>query len=160
MSRIRWLADCCGTSSERRAIESPGGWSLGDALLLFGWELAIELLSEGRDPIDLTDALAAQRAQLRLGDGVGPTRARRRAGSKTADLTEAERELFDALKAWRRQQAKVADVPAFVIFNDATLTEVARLRPSSRAELLRVSGIGAVKAERFGEQLLAIVAQA
>jgi len=70
-----------------------------------------------------------------------------------------ERELFDALRQWRRAQAKEADVAAFVIFNDATLVAVAEARPKNRAELLRVSGIGAVKAQRFGEDVLRIVTE-
>jgi superfamily II DNA helicase RecQ len=49
-------------------------------------------------------------------------------------------------------------VPAFVIFNDATLQQVAQHRPTTRAELMEISGIGAVKAERFGDELLRLVA--
>ena len=57
------------------------------------------------------------------------------------------------------RQAKEADVAAFVIFNDATLIAVAAARPRNRAELLRVSGVGPVKAQRFGDDLLRIVAE-
>lgn len=123
-------------------------------------ELAIELLSDGQETIDLTHAVAAQRAKLRSDDGRRPPRRRGGSGSAPGDLAEEDRPLFEALKAWRRTQAKVADVPAFVIFNDATLSEMARTRPRSRSELLEVSGVGAVKAERFGDQVLAIVAEA
>ena len=75
------------------------------------------------------------------------------------DMPDGDRELFEALRAWRRTQAKEADVAAFVIFNDATLIAVAAARPRNRAELLRVSGVGPVKAQRFGEDLLRIVAE-
>ncbi|HNH95667.1 MAG TPA: HRDC domain-containing protein, partial [Microthrixaceae bacterium] len=71
-----------------------------------------------------------------------------------------ELELFEALRSWRRDQARAADVPAFVIFNDATLTAIARHRPRSAAQLLKVPGIGPVKAQRFGPDVLRIVADA
>jgi len=72
-------------------------------------------------------------------------------------LDAGEQETFDALRAWRLEQARGADVPAFVIFNDAVLREVARRRPTNRAALLDVPGIGPVKADRFGDEVLRIV---
>ena len=82
----------------------------------------------------------------------------RSARSAPDELDPANAELFESLRAWRKQKAKEADVPAYVIFNDATLVALATARPSTRAQLLRVSGIGAVKAQRFGEDVLRIVA--
>jgi DNA helicase-2/ATP-dependent DNA helicase PcrA len=64
-----------------------------------------------------------------------------------------------ALRDWRRTESRKADVPAFVIFNDATLIAVASARPRTRAQLLQVSGVGPVKAQRFGDDLLRIVAE-
>jgi DNA helicase-2/ATP-dependent DNA helicase PcrA len=72
----------------------------------------------------------------------------------------AEEQLFQALRAWRRERAAGADVPAFVIFNDVTLREVARRRPIAPADLLEIPGIGTIKAERFGTELLRLVAEA
>ncbi|MEI2698092.1 MAG: HRDC domain-containing protein [Microthrixaceae bacterium] len=60
---------------------------------------------------------------------------------------------------WRRAQAREADVAAFVIFNDATLRSIAASKPRNRTELLAVSGVGPVKAQRFGDDVLAIVAR-
>lgn len=74
------------------------------------------------------------------------------------ELDPADTALFESLRAWRKQKAKEADVPAYVIFNDATLAALATARPSSRAQLLRVSGLGAVKAQRFGDDVLEIIA--
>ena len=91
-------------------------------------------------------------------DGVARARAARQAiPKKGAPTAGPERELFEALRQWRKGQAKEADVAAFVIFNDATLIAVAAARPKNRAELLGVSGIGAVKAQRFGDDVLRIV---
>ena len=73
-------------------------------------------------------------------------------------LTPAmHRELFEALREWRRALAREADVAAFVIFNDATLREIAARRPRSRSQLLDVAGVGPVKAQRFGDDVLGIV---
>ncbi len=103
--------------------------------------------------------------------GVAPTQVTRRAGAERARAARRqlpkspagssgpERELFEALRTWRREQARAADVPAFVIFNDATLTAIAERRPRNRAQLLRVPGVGEVKAQRFGDEVLRIVAE-
>jgi ATP-dependent DNA helicase RecQ len=77
-----------------------------------------------------------------------------RARSATTDTAEAE--LFQALRALRRQFAEEANVPPFTIFSDATLHEMARRRPRNRAEMLSVSGVGSVKLERYGEAFLAV----
>ncbi len=74
-------------------------------------------------------------------------------------LDPEDHAVFEALRSWRLERARGADVPAFVIFNDAVLQEVARRRPVDRAGLLEVPGIGPVKAERFGDELLRIVAE-
>jgi DNA helicase-2/ATP-dependent DNA helicase PcrA len=104
---------------------------------------------------ELTPAQSARRAAGARSGG-----ARQRTASSSTDLVGTDRALFERLRSWRRDQARAADVPAFVIFNDAVLQEVARRRPDDRAALLEVPGIGPVKAERFGDDLLEIVAGA
>jgi DNA helicase-2/ATP-dependent DNA helicase PcrA len=66
--------------------------------------------------------------------------------------------LHDALREWRREQAKAARVPAYTVFNDETLDDLVAQRPSSPGELLDVRGMGPVKVSRFGDEILAIVA--
>ncbi len=83
---------------------------------------------------------------------------RSRRKDATNELEEVDIPLFEALRSWRRAQASKADVPAYVVFSDATLRAVATERPSAASELLELPGIGAVKAERFGDDLLRIVA--
>lgn len=65
--------------------------------------------------------------------------------------------LFDALKAWRKDTADEAKVPAFVVFTDATLLAIAEARPTTEQQLLTLPGIGAVKMERYGLACLEIV---
>jgi DNA helicase-2/ATP-dependent DNA helicase PcrA len=83
----------------------------------------------------------------------GPTPAR-------PDLTPADRSLIDQLKRWRSSTAKTTGVPAFVVFHDRTLEALATARPGDRAALLAVPGIGPAKAERYGDEVLALVAGA
>jgi len=77
----------------------------------------------------------------------------------TASLSEADTALFNALVEWRKRLARASAVPAYVIFSDATLREIAAARPTSRVQLLDVHGVGPVKAERHGEAVLEIVGQ-
>ncbi|MBN4844881.1 HRDC domain-containing protein, partial [Staphylococcus sp. EG-SA-29] len=71
---------------------------------------------------------------------------------------EEDREVFERLRAWRTEQAREQGVPAYVVFPDATLIELARARPSSSAALAEVSGVGAKKLERYGEAVLRVLA--
>ena len=66
-------------------------------------------------------------------------------------------EVFQALREWRKGVAKEHGVPAYTVFHDATLQEIARLLPVSREDLREIPGIGASKLERYGEPLLKVV---
>jgi len=66
--------------------------------------------------------------------------------------------LFDALREVRRSLAAEAGVPAYVIFHDSTLREIAAARPTTFSELAQVNGVGRNKLERYGEAMLAAVA--
>ncbi len=65
--------------------------------------------------------------------------------------------LFDALRALRRRLADEQQVPPYVVFHDATLRTIAVTRPDTTAALLAIPGIGAAKADRYGEPLLELV---
>jgi len=65
--------------------------------------------------------------------------------------------LFEALREARRELAADAGVPPYVIFHDSTLREIAARKPKNLNELSTVEGIGAVKLERFGEAMLAVL---
>ena len=66
---------------------------------------------------------------------------------------------FEALKAWRLERARRDEVPAYVVFHNATLEEIAGRRPRSLAELAAVPGVGPAKLERYGEDVLAALAE-
>jgi ATP-dependent DNA helicase RecQ len=62
--------------------------------------------------------------------------------------------MFQQLRAWRAASAKEQGVPAYVIFHDATLRQIAAESPASLAELAAVSGVGESKLARYGQQIL------
>lgn len=64
-----------------------------------------------------------------------------------------------ALKAWRRERAAGDGVPAYVVFQDRTLEAIAEQRPSSLADLARIGGVGPAKLERYGRDVLAVLAR-
>jgi ATP-dependent DNA helicase RecQ len=66
-------------------------------------------------------------------------------------------DVFQALREWRKGVAKEHGVPAYTVFHDATLQEIARRLPASLDGLRGISGIGATKLERYGEPLLKVV---
>ena len=70
----------------------------------------------------------------------------------------AEGPLAEQLRTWRRKRAEADGVPAYVVFNDRTLAALAERRPRSRGELLAVEGIGPSKLDRYGDELLALLA--
>lgn len=78
----------------------------------------------------------------------------------TDTLSPAGQARFERLRRWRLQQAQADGVPAYVIFHDKTLRELARRAPATLAELADIEGIGARKRERWGEELLALLAAA
>jgi ATP-dependent DNA helicase RecQ len=68
--------------------------------------------------------------------------------------------LFDALRQWRRDEAKEQGLPAYVIFHDAVLAEIASRRPRDLRELRDIPGVGESKLERYGEAVLAVLDRA
>jgi ATP-dependent DNA helicase RecQ len=66
-------------------------------------------------------------------------------------------ELLAELKQVRTKLARAADLPAYIIFSNATLNDMARRRPKDEKEFLAVSGVGQVKLERYGKEFLAVI---
>jgi ATP-dependent DNA helicase RecQ len=82
-----------------------------------------------------------------------------RSGSGPAAPVEpADEGTFRRLRSWRAEQARQRGVPAYVIFHDRTLAEIARRRPADRAQLLEVPGIGDAKLTLWGDAVLEVVA--
>ena len=67
--------------------------------------------------------------------------------------------LYDRLREWRRLRAKADGVPAYVVFNDATLQAIAETEPGDWADLAGIAGIGEAKLERYADEVLQVVAR-
>ncbi|HLW05532.1 MAG TPA: RQC domain-containing protein, partial [Azoarcus sp.] len=92
---------------------------------------------------------------------ISPERKRsRRSSRRPVDIPDGvPQTVFDRLRAWRMETARERDVPAYVIFPDATLREIAIARPASLAELRTISGVGDRKLEAYGKAIIEIVEQ-
>ncbi|MFI9819871.1 DNA helicase RecQ [Streptomyces sp. NPDC052013] len=87
----------------------------------------------------------------------GSGRGERKAKAAAAELPESLVPAFEALRAWRAEQAREQGVPAYVIFHDATLREIATVWPMSVRELGGISGVGEKKLATYGEGVLAVL---
>jgi ATP-dependent DNA helicase RecQ len=92
---------------------------------------------------------------LESDQSVTPPRIRAHADTSSSDDDD---ELFRRLRAWRTERARADEVPAYVVFADATLREVAGAKPGSLAELAALRGVGPAKLERYGDAVLGVVA--
>ena len=106
---------------------------------------ALDRLTNTVRPVDQRQHAAAQRKKL---------------GATTVPKAANNDPLFVALKSWRSTASRAANVPAYVVFNDATLEAIASTKPKTRAALGRVPGIGPVKLDRYADALLRIVGEA
>ena len=95
-------------------------------------------------------------AGKRSGNAPGLRKSRR--GAKlpagAAEFTEKEETLFEALRALRREIASEEKVPPYIVFSDKTLIDMCVKKPTDRASMLEVSGVGEAKYEKYGERFL------
>ncbi len=110
-------------------------------------------LTEAARPILRDEASIELRA-----DTVRKAASRSSRRDAVALVAEEDEGLFSALKARRRALADAAGVPAYVIFPDRTLIELATRRPATLDAMRGITGIGAVKLERFGREFLEVIA--
>jgi ATP-dependent DNA helicase RecQ len=83
-----------------------------------------------------------------------PTKNRKQSRAAVVSWEGVDHGLFDALRAFRREHAEAHAVPPYIIFSDASLRELARVRPTTTAGLLAIHGIGEKKSAAYGEELL------
>ncbi len=117
----------------------------------------LKLLSPARPILKGEQAVRLRAASARAARE--PTRRRRGSAAPApaaAELDSAAQARFAALKAWRAEVAREHNLPAYVIFHDATLAAIAARAPRSLDELDGISGIGATKRERYGDEVLRV----
>ncbi len=110
---------------------------------------------------DVTLTLASPRKALHIPGGKGGSRSKGSKGSKTGaaldGLDSEDQSLFGSLRALRTRLAGEQGLPAYMIFNDATLLEMIERRPATAAELLEVNGVGRKKLEAYGDAFLELI---
>jgi ATP-dependent DNA helicase RecQ len=77
---------------------------------------------------------------------------------EAADLTPEDTAVFEKLRAWRTTTAREQSVPAYVVFSDATLRQIAVTRPATQAGLFEINGVGEAKLAKYGEAILRVLA--
>ncbi|MBQ9627478.1 MAG: DNA helicase RecQ [Treponema sp.] len=148
LSKQAWF-ELCDAMQNAGLIERVGEWNIVKAT-----SLGRELL-QNRDKIELPVRIefgAQKKAELALPK-------KKAVLHKKAELKDdaQTQELFDRLKAWRKKLAEEENVPPYFIFSDKTLVELANQKPSNARGLLSISGIGELKAKKFGEDILRII---
>lgn len=129
--------------------EEPGG----RPILTIGDDGDVRKVFKGERRIAMREAEPARKSR-------GAKGAKRTPPPSGADLDVDQARLFQSLRTWRRETAAEANVPPYVILHDATLSAIARARPRTGAALGAIAGIGAAKLQKYGEALIALVADA
>jgi ATP-dependent DNA helicase RecQ len=115
------------------------------------------LTSASADVLRRQRAVSMRREPERAARAAPTTTKARRAAP--VDLPEDAMPVFERLRAWRAAAAREQGVPAYVIFHDSTLREIATRAPADLAELATVSGVGENKLAKYGQQILDTLAE-
>jgi ATP-dependent DNA helicase RecQ len=150
--------------------DSLSVFGIGTELNESGWRGVVrQLLARGLLAVEgdygtlvLTPAsgevLSRQRQVMLRREPERVARAAKAAKAAVAELPAAAVPTFEQLRAWRAATAKEQGVPAYVIFHDATLRQIAVESPTTLAELGKVSGVGEHKLAKYGQQILGVLA--
>ena len=95
--------------------------------------------------------------QLKVQKYKKPKQAQNKKQAIESDLSADEQVNFEKLKQQRSLWAKERNVPAYVVFHDATLMDIARINPKNSNQLLEVNGLGKTKLELYGEKIIALL---
>ena len=117
----------------------------------------LKLTPDAREVLSGRKTLKLRKPSEKLPRQRKPRRGELATSAPRESLAGESGDVFQALREWRKSVAKEHGVPAYTVFHDATLQEIARVLPASLSGLQGISGIGAAKLERYGEPLLKIV---
>jgi ATP-dependent DNA helicase RecQ len=100
-----------------------------------------------------------RRVQLRTDPQPVKARKKKRAKQRSAPakLSDSDQPLWEAMRELRMSISKELGIPPYVVFHDRTLKEMVALRPTNRAELLLINGVGEKKADQFGSRFLELI---
>jgi ATP-dependent DNA helicase RecQ len=150
----------------QQGFDSIKTFGIGRELPYTHWKSYItQFINKGIIAIDYTDqnklkltplskAVLQSKSKIELVEYTTPSKAVKKRVSKSAII---EDELFEELRKWRREKANEMNVPAYVIFSDATLKAIAEDKPIVAEDLSMIAGIGDIKKERFGEEIIEVI---
>jgi len=155
LTRAQWELHCSWaetrTFGQRAIRRDPSPW----LDLLRPSEITEPSAAPATSTAEWREQLAEQRRRL-ADDPTHVRRSTRRTPQRR--LCPPDPVTLEALRRWRSRRARAAGIPAHVLLHEATLQAMASLRPATVDELLDVPGLGPVKAARFGDELLAVLA--
>ncbi|WP_216676556.1 DNA helicase RecQ [Nocardia terpenica] len=148
-----------GIGTELRDVEWRGTIRqlLAQGLLAVHGEYGVLVLTEASNEVLFSGRTVALRREPERAKVAKAPRAKT-SRLAAADLAPGDTDLFERLRAWRAATAKEQGVPAYVVFHDATLREIATRKPTTLTELGTISGIGESKRGKYGEGVLEVVA--
>jgi ATP-dependent DNA helicase RecQ len=122
--------------------------NLGILEMAYDENFALKITPFGKDIL-----FGRRKAELTVLQPLQP-KSEKKSDKKRAGAFDSEGELFDRLRQIRKQFALEEDVPAYIIFSDATLREMAKEKPASPIEMLKISGVGEHKFQKYGQVFL------
>lgn len=133
---------------------------VGDYSILNMTQKGLDLL-RSRQKIEIEFRTAISTPEIRKSNGIAfpKPEKKQKSASKTIDFgnDENSKALFEELKKWRRKKASEESIPPYIIFNDRTLLDIVAKRPQNLFDLKCCNGIGEMKAQKYGNDVLQIV---
>ena len=154
---------------QRNRHDQISTFNIGNELSITEWRSIIRQLialnyldsdQEGHGSLKLTEKcrpLLRGEANLMLRKMVKQEKTRSNTDVKTGKLRECDEILYEALRKLRRKLADEQGVPAYVIFHDKTLQDMARLRPNNSESMRYISGVGEQKLKRYGQAFIDVI---
>jgi ATP-dependent DNA helicase RecQ len=96
---------------------------------------------------------------VRVGESVKPARGRKASKPVATTMSSSGNSLFESLRKLRKQLADEAGMPPYIIFNDASLREMAERQPTTMEEFSTILGVGQAKLARYGGQFVELIQQ-
>lgn len=146
----RWRQVLDALQFEGLLAEDPNE---GKPLLILGDVEGVRAVFRGERRIQVANsppAPSSRDSRSQPGDSAQRPRIR----GEALQVPAEDAALFEALRAWRRDQARAQNVPPYVVFYDRTLLDIARIRPRSLDALQRIDGLGETKIRRYGQAVL------
>ena len=138
-------------------LDAPGWRSVVRQLIVQGYLRADQNRFGALVLTEQSRPLLKGEVDLKLREDRKLKTSKRKRRDSTVALDPADQSLFETLRAHRKAIADRLDIPPYVIFHDATLQQMAELRPATESDLLTINGVGEAKLKRYGKEFLDLI---